>query len=254
MFQKALGDWNMKAFMKNDRGNTGSAFIKSNNGSSSVLVILIMITLVVLGLLAMMSTYSGLKLSRKNAEWTKEYYVLDAKAETLLAKIDSYLIEAETSAKAYISSKNYEKQISGLVQDDIQKAVYEGWQKAVSENGEEKYINSLYKKLYYMFSVKTLKESANNAFEVSSRIDFSNPAEVFTTDTVELDEDAVAVSAKVDEEGKEAGRSLLVGINIKCSINGSADAGERYTITSWKELPKKFEYKDSLEFENLEVE
>lgn len=55
---------------------------KSNvRGSSSVLVIMIMLLLITFGVLAMMSSYSSLKIARKNAEWTKGYYALESEAE-----------------------------------------------------------------------------------------------------------------------------------------------------------------------------
>lgn len=71
-----------------------SNHLKSKRGSSSILVILFVITLVVFGTLAMMSAYSDLKLAKKNAEWTKTYYNLDAQGEALLVKIDSCLKSA----------------------------------------------------------------------------------------------------------------------------------------------------------------
>ena len=58
------------------------------------MVILFVITLVVFGTLAMMSAYSDFKLAKKNAEWTKSYYKLDAQGEAMLQKIDGCLKSA----------------------------------------------------------------------------------------------------------------------------------------------------------------
>ena len=46
----------------------------SERGSSSVLVIMIMLLLITFGVLAMMSSYSNLKIARKHAQWTSDYY------------------------------------------------------------------------------------------------------------------------------------------------------------------------------------
>lgn len=69
-------------------------------GSSSIMVILIMLTLVVFGVLALMSSYSDLKLSKKNANWLEKYYDLDAKGEKLISEIDSRLSQASKKAKS----------------------------------------------------------------------------------------------------------------------------------------------------------
>jgi hypothetical protein len=73
--------------------------VKKKRGSSSIMVILIMLTLVVFGVLALMSSYSDLKLSKKNASWLEKYYSLDAKGEDLLSQIDSRLIAAAKKAR-----------------------------------------------------------------------------------------------------------------------------------------------------------
>ena len=87
-----------------------SNHLKSKKGSSSILVILFVITLVVFGTLAMMSAYSDFKLAKKNAEWTRSYYKLDAQGEVMLQKIDgclkSALDETVISAKPDENSKN----------------------------------------------------------------------------------------------------------------------------------------------------
>ena len=49
-------------------------------GSASVLIILVMLSLSAFGVLSMMSAYSDLKLARKNADFITQYYALDAQA------------------------------------------------------------------------------------------------------------------------------------------------------------------------------
>lgn len=65
--------------------------LKLRKGSSSLLVILLVVTMVVFGVLAMMSSYSGLKMAKKNAQWTSEYYELEANAEILVYDIKNIL-------------------------------------------------------------------------------------------------------------------------------------------------------------------
>lgn len=61
------------------------------NGSSSVLVIMIMLLLITFGVLAMMSSYSNLKIARKHAQWTREFYRLESIAEKDLNLVKSAL-------------------------------------------------------------------------------------------------------------------------------------------------------------------
>ena len=55
-----------------------SKVYSNEKGSSSVLVILVMLLLITFGVLAMMSSYSNLKIARKNASWTQGYYLLES--------------------------------------------------------------------------------------------------------------------------------------------------------------------------------
>lgn len=70
----------------------------NSRGSSSVLVIMIMLLLITFGVLAMMSSYSSLKIARKNAEWTKGYYALESQAELNLQQLGVIYKEAIKNA------------------------------------------------------------------------------------------------------------------------------------------------------------
>ena len=72
---------------------------KKKKGSSSIMVILIMLILVIFGVLALMSSYSNLKLAKKNADWLEKYYGLDAKGEKLVSQIDLSLKQAFKKAE-----------------------------------------------------------------------------------------------------------------------------------------------------------
>lgn len=51
---------------------------RRQRGSSSVLVIMIMLMLITFGVLSLMSSYSNLKIARKNAQWVQDYYALES--------------------------------------------------------------------------------------------------------------------------------------------------------------------------------
>ena len=87
----------------------GLWFLKSNKGSSLVLIILLMVILVVFGVTAMMSSFTDLKLARKNSEWVKDYYTVSSKGESLIEKLDRCLIIADKAAKTFIEQQDYKK-------------------------------------------------------------------------------------------------------------------------------------------------
>jgi hypothetical protein len=65
----------------------------NEKGSSSILVVLAFLMLGIFSVLGMMSSYSDYKLARKNAEWTQEYYSLEAQAQAFVSEVDGLLIE-----------------------------------------------------------------------------------------------------------------------------------------------------------------
>ncbi|MBP8763728.1 MAG: hypothetical protein KBH21_07645 [Acetoanaerobium sp.] len=83
---------------------------KTRTGSSSILVILLVVTMVVFGVLAMMSSYSGLKMARKTAQWTQDYYELESKAEIMLYDIKNIvhqsIVASNTTSQDYWTSLN----------------------------------------------------------------------------------------------------------------------------------------------------
>ena len=235
----------------NRKGKLKSLLI-SNRGSSSVLVILIMVMLVVLGLLALMSTWSELKLARKNASWSTAYYSLDSEAEARLAELDSCLQDADESAGNYIMTKDYERPESSYLPSALQQSVHNGWQAAQSSGDEADFIDNLYGKLYYAYSIIRLNELTSFGFEVTSELDFDGDTQVFFTSTILPKNDAVKVFTTVHEDLSENGRSLMVGIALQPGSSGSDSATGMYHIVSWKEIPKSFEYEDTLDFEEIE--
>ena len=88
--------------------------LKLRKGSSSLLVILLVVTMVVFGVLAMMSSYSGLKMAKKNAQWTSEYYELEANAEILVYDIKNIL--QESVSKTNLSEQEYWAEINNKLE------------------------------------------------------------------------------------------------------------------------------------------
>ena len=52
-----------------------------HKGISTILVILIVLTVVLFGVMSMMGVYTSYKISQKNLQLAKNYYLLDSKAQ-----------------------------------------------------------------------------------------------------------------------------------------------------------------------------
>lgn len=68
--------------------------LKSNKGSSTVLISLFLLTLLVFAVLSIAASASELKLARRNAETNKIYYSLDAEGKRFLYEVKSAVKDA----------------------------------------------------------------------------------------------------------------------------------------------------------------
>lgn len=82
-----------------------------NIGTSSLILIFIILCLAVFGLLSLSSAKSDMSLANQNAEAVKAYYEADSKGQEFLKEIDSILKEVmDTSAEPAICRPLLEKQ------------------------------------------------------------------------------------------------------------------------------------------------
>lgn len=84
-------------------------FLKDKRGSSSVLIILILLSLTTFSVLAVMSAYSDVKLARKSLTSAKSYYALDTLGERLLGDVYTLVDSANTAAERYVAEGGYQQ-------------------------------------------------------------------------------------------------------------------------------------------------
>ncbi|MGI5877080.1 MAG: hypothetical protein ACOX7W_00580 [Christensenellales bacterium] len=77
--------------------------IANEKGSTSVLVILVIIVLATFAGIAVTSSWINRKLAMKNVSWTEQYYEQDRLAEYKTARIDAVLLAAQEKALAYFT-------------------------------------------------------------------------------------------------------------------------------------------------------
>ncbi|MDF2533608.1 MAG: uncharacterized protein K0Q65_3189, partial [Clostridia bacterium] len=235
-------------------------YLKSNKGSASVLVILIMLTLIVFGVLAMMSSFSDLKLSQKSGDWIKNYYSLDGKGDALVQKIDECLIYAEAEANLYIKNKSYENVLSDQIPKDLQKEIRTGWIQCQEEyESEKEYLNNVYTKLYFYLAAERLEAAVSkNDFHIEYALDILGNEKLFDINFKLPQKDIIKVNSLLKDETENSTQTIDIVIDVLCPINDYYNTemfnkASRYRILKWKQLQNQFEYDNPLELWDGEV-
>lgn len=223
---------------------------RSERGSSSILVLLITITLVVFGVLSLVSAYANLKLSRKNAEWQKSYYSLDASGESLLQEIGSVLATAEGAARKYIYDTDYTREHSDLLPDELQNTVHGQW----LHRGQESALfeEALFERLCrYYFHTWLQEKIAGVQLRITPEIP---PEEIFTGLMMEYSPSSrgpTRVEAQLSSGKENGAQYLLIELSAECpSFKTETPADKPYRVLKWIQRQKPFEFEETLELWN----
>lgn len=103
-----------------------SGGLRSRRGSASALIVLMVVLLAVFGAMALASAAANLRLARRHADWSKEYYTFDAAAERLLAAVDTMAEECSAGGQnaAALATRLAGLRLDGI--DSVEAAVSDG--------------------------------------------------------------------------------------------------------------------------------
>ncbi len=200
----------------------------SERGSSSVLVIMIMLLLITFGVLAMMSSYSNLKIARKHAQWTSDYYQLESIAGSDLKSFEQLFERAIEDTQAHF--------VDTILDPSTLTDLPEGIKANLSENVAA--TDKLF--LYYLYDGYMTAPLFDKHYSSNFSFDVSNE----TLESGWLPE--ITFVSKDDSTGRE----LLVKIAIDISEKDVQD--NSIQIVEWREIPAEFEYDETLDFEDPE--
>jgi hypothetical protein len=210
---------------------------------------MIMLALVVFGTLAMTTSYSDLKLSRKSVSWIQSYYELDSKGENFIKLANDSLDAAQTDAMIYLDGKQYLKPDGTELNAGIQTAVYNGAQTAAIEAGSEAYAN-LFRKLFCYFMLDNI-EAFN--YEIISKYDFINDPSVYALDFIIPETGAVSVATRETIKTDNDTQNLDIQLDIVC-MSGDKTNFHPYCVTSkWNHVQKQFNYDNNTNIWNGKV-
>lgn len=198
-----------------ERLENNMQLLKKEQGATSIFVMILMVVLIVFGLAALTTSLASLKLSNKNSLWTKEYYLLESKAEEYVAKIDQRLIKAEKVARDVATAKDqFNNEYYNNVLTNIQKLAEEvnDIEVYIEDAHFEEWIAEGSKSINLSFIVKESKEAYPKNITVDMEI-------------------------------------LLPDYDVLTNMNQS-----RFKINRWQEWQNAFEYDQDINFENPNFE
>jgi len=212
----------------------------NEHGSSSVLVIMIMLLLITFGVLAMMSSYSNLKIAQKHAQWTSDYYQLESIASSDLKSFEQLFESAIADTKANFVNSTFDPSTFADMPEGIKANVLERVEALVPDNKEA--INALSNQLflYHLYDAYMTAPIFDKHYSSNFGYDVFNQ-------TVESEAVPEITFITTDEATQ---RQLLVKIAIELSKNDVQT--NTFAIMEWRELPIEFEYDETLDFEDPE--
>lgn len=199
----------------------------SDNGSASILLVIIMVTLLSLGVLSVVSSYSNYKIASKNANWNVVYYEEDAYYQTKLYELAQLRAEYGTVIDAYISSKSYLKTETDMIPSDLHRMI-KGFYETNAQTTNKVLLEA---------DIKNRWIAHMTAQKVGLKSNFE--------EALKLSEDKLLqyyqMPLKSESQDPDA-RRLSVVLSIY---------GEVIKIVEYREVPVKFTYKE-MEFTDVE--
>lgn len=214
--------------------------IVRERGSSSVLVIMVMLLLITFGVLAMMSSYSNLKIAKKNAEWTKDFYALESIAELDLVTFEMLFKEAQSQTSDLLKNGTIDLVTIKSLPDAVEKEILQAFQSLPV--GDQVKMNGFYNRLFLYYFYEGLANSTISEKAMTCNFDE-------TIVSVDSNSEWIPEVTFISNDA-ETKRNLFVKIAFDASQNTVAQNG--YEIVEWREVPENFEYDNMLEFEDPE--
>ena len=160
-------------------------WLRSDRGSSSVLVALVLIVLVVFSVLAVTTSMANLRLARKNADTVKAFYSLDSEGERFLNVIyNSITISREKASYAVGSIKEGDLPSAGLP-DAISEIIEATLTGLSGSRAREEYLDGLYPKLVTYFAMSSIMDAYPGCV-YSKDADYTRNFHIYSNVPVEL--------------------------------------------------------------------
>jgi len=129
------------------------SFLKNENGSTSILIILMMVVLVSMGYFALATASANTRLSAVAADWKSNFFYLDGQGKKFTAHVDGLLLLAQESANEYFTSESYRNFTHPDLTLEMQTFIREGYESA---NDQEAFVEEVINMLFFLYADREL--------------------------------------------------------------------------------------------------
>jgi hypothetical protein len=238
--------------------------MKRTQGSSSVLVLLVLLLLVFLGVLSIVTSGSNLRLAKKNAETIRAWYRMDAKAERIMSDALSSVRRAHQETEAYVTGRRFLDEGQDVVSSETANALKRKWSDLSSEFEREAFRSELFPKVYAILSERALTALKIDGISIRSSVDWSDPAvfeataqhahpgpwlNMVVTDPEKAVSGHLEINAEVLPEALPVAPADEVDdadIEAGQATDSAHEGGGHLMILQWKQVQAPFEYKNEI--------
>lgn len=206
--------------------------VRDEQGSSSILVIILMVVLMVFGLAVLTTSLSNLRLAEKKRDWLQGYYDVEAHVETRLALIDQLLLEAEAAAMNYMDS--------GMHIDDYM----------LDEplNADES--DLVYQVVYMDMANEMILEHIAGDTDATLTVNSVDMDELFMGGSLEASILEFDTTLSDTEYPKHITVTLAIEPPMPETTDGDGRLFRRFSISKYLEWQEPFEYEDGFDFDD----
>ncbi|MCL2565993.1 MAG: hypothetical protein FWE24_09335 [Defluviitaleaceae bacterium] len=133
-----------------------SGWIKDEKGSTSILIVLMMIVLVSIGYFTIAAANANARLGSAALEWNRNFYYLDGQGERFVAYVDALLLEAQRLANEYFESGSQTNFTHDDLPVEVQTGIREGYNAAGNNRARLIFVEETIDMLFFFYAEQTL--------------------------------------------------------------------------------------------------
>ncbi len=216
--------------------------MKSQKGASSVLVLLVMLLLVFLGVLAIVTSGSNLRLAKKNAESVKAWYRMDTIAERQLSDVVRNVRSSYADAVSYMEGRRFLDDRQDVVPMAAMPAIRFSWSGLSTDSARNAFLAELFPKVYAILSERALQALTVSGVEVRTLSALTDGTKFLDQkpDTVQ----GPLVLMRISDPDKVSSGTLEISVQVVPET--MAEQGGHVRILQWKQDQAPFEYKNEI--------
>lgn len=225
----------------------------SERGASSVLVVLLLLMLVVFGVLAVASSSANHRLTGVNAATTAAWYQVDRIGVVRLAEWKDRVSAAAEGTDRYLDGLSFLNGADTVLPEKIREQTALEWSFLETDQDRNAFLEILKPKLFYRLLLQLAEGQTDDATRIISLYDFESDAGLWSAKNVLPCGSLVnvAISLKPDSTGNAF--RLEITLDVTAPAEGTAGS-PALDVVKWKQVHESFEYDDSMQLWEGNVE